>query len=281
MKVKTKLALAIAAAALLFLGSAAALMFVVWSGLAAEHRLLLAAALAARMDLVIFVALLIAAALGIVVHGLFNAYVVAPQRLAEETRLIAGANPGYRIALDGGAVLQRLAAEINLLADRCYTLEAGIETRVAAARNDLEQERNRLAALMSELAQSVLVCNIEGRVLLYNQRALQLLGASTSHEDEHDAGIGFGLGRSLFGVMDRNVVLHALEDIQERLKHGDARPVFHFVTTLAGGAPGPGTNGAGADHCRRPSCARKRCGKPARAPDLGLCVDTGRHTAPR
>ena len=230
-----KLALAIAAAALLFLGSAAALAFVVWSGLAAEHRPLLAAALAARVDLVVFVALLIAAALGIVVNGLFNAYVVAPQRLAEETRLIAGANPRHRIALDGDADLQRLAAEINALADRYHTQEAGIETRVAAARGELEQERNRLAALMSELSQSVLVCNIEGCVLLYNQRALQLLGTSRSPEDERDAGIAFGLGRSLFGVMDRNVVLHALEDIQERLKHGDARPVFHFVTALAGG----------------------------------------------
>ncbi len=235
MNIKFKLALTIAAAALVFLGSAAALAFVVWSGLAAEQRPLLAAALAARVDLVIFVALLIAAGLGIVVHGLFNSYVVAPQRLVEETRLITGANPRYRITPEGSAELQRLAVQINLLADRCHTLEAAVESRVAVARSDLEQERNRLAALMSELAQSVLVCNIEGRVLLYNQRAQQLLGASTSRADEHDAGMAFGLGRSLFGVMDRNVVLHALEDIQERLKHGDARPVFHFVTTLAGG----------------------------------------------
>ena len=235
MNFNPKLALAIAAATLLFLGSAAALAFVVWSGLAAEHRELLAAALVERAGLMLLVALLIMAGLGIVVNGLFNAYVVAPQRLAEETRLIASANPGHRIPLDGGAELQRLASEINALADRYHTLEAGVEARVAAARGDLEQERNRLAALMSELSQSVLVCTIEGRVLLYNQRALQLLGASRSPEDERDAGIAFGLGRSLFGVMDRNVVLHALEHIQERLKHGDARPVIHFVTTVAGG----------------------------------------------
>ncbi len=234
MNVKPKLALAIAAAAVLLLGSVAALAFVVWSALAAEQRELLAAALVERAGLMLLVALLITAGLGMVVNGLFKAYVVAPQRLAEETRLIASANPGRRIPLAGGAELQRLASEINALADRYHTLEAGIENRVAAARGDLEQERNRFAALMSELAQSVLVCTIEGRVLLYNQSALQLLGASTSPQHERNAGIAFGLGRSLFGVMDRNVVLHALEHIQERLKHGDARPVIHFVTTVGG-----------------------------------------------
>ena len=43
------------------------------------------------------------------------------------------------------------------------------------ANERIEQERNRLAALMSELAQSVIMCNIEGRILLYNARAMQLL----------------------------------------------------------------------------------------------------------
>jgi len=184
---------------------------------------------------VIFIALLIIAGLGIVVSGLFDAYVVATQRLAEETRLIASANPDHRLVPGGGAELRQLASEVNALADRYRTLEAGVEARVAAARGALEQEKNRLAALMSELAQSVLVCNIEGRMLLYNQRALHLLSAPSEAGGERNAAMAVGLGRSLFGVMDRNVVLHALEHIQERLKHGDARPVADFVTALAGG----------------------------------------------
>jgi DNA polymerase-3 subunit epsilon len=35
----------------------------------------------------------------------------------------------------------------------------------------VELEKNRLAALMSELTQSVVVCNLDGRILLYNNRA--------------------------------------------------------------------------------------------------------------
>ena len=43
--------------------------------------------------------------------------------------------------------------------------------QVAEASRDVEQERSRLAALMSELTQSVVVCNLDGRILLYNNRA--------------------------------------------------------------------------------------------------------------
>ncbi len=235
MKLNLKLALAISTAALLFVGSTAALVFIVWSGLAAESRAPLEAALLERAGLVVFVALLTVAGLGILVTSLFDAYVVAAQRLAEETRLIASIGSDHRITLDGSVELRRLADEINNLADRYRALEAGVKTRVAESRRALEQEKNRFAALMSELTQSVLLCNIEGRILLYNQSALQLLGMRSGADNGQHAEVSFGLGRSLFGVMDRDVVLHALENIQDRIKHHEARPVTGFVTTLAGG----------------------------------------------
>ena len=50
-------------------------------------------------------------------------------------------------------------------------LREGIEAKVAEASREVEQERNRLAALMAELSQSVVVCNLDGRVLLFNARA--------------------------------------------------------------------------------------------------------------
>ncbi len=235
MNPKFKRALAIAAAALLFLGSTATLDYIVWSGLAAEHRAALAAALTDRVSLMVFMALLISVGLGIIVNSLFDAYVTAVRRLAEATRLIVNVNPGHRIEPDGVDELQHLAREINSLADRNRALETGIETRIAAASMEVAREKDRLAALMSELAQSVLVCNIEGRILLYNQCALQLLSTASATQPESNAAATFGLGRSLFGVMDRNVVLHALEHIQERLVQGDLRPVTAFVTMLAGG----------------------------------------------
>ena len=50
-------------------------------------------------------------------------------------------------------------------------LRADIDAKVREASRDVEQERSRLAALMSELTQSVVVCNLDGRILLYNNRA--------------------------------------------------------------------------------------------------------------
>jgi DNA polymerase-3 subunit epsilon len=60
------------------------------------------------------------------------------------------------------------------------------------------------------LALSVLVCHIEGRILLYNARARRMLEAG------HGAGMAagtaaIGLGRSVFGVLERGLIAHALE----------------------------------------------------------------------
>jgi DNA polymerase-3 subunit epsilon len=49
-----------------------------------------------------------------------------------------------------------------------------MEARIAESNARLEEERNRLAALMSELSEGVLVCNTEGRILLYNEQARAL-----------------------------------------------------------------------------------------------------------
>ena len=87
---------------------------------------------------------------------------------------------------------------------------------------------------MSELTQGVLVCNIEGRILLYNNRARQLLGQAPGNQAQPGTSGFVGLGRSVFGIIDRNLVVHALETIHHRLEQENASPVSHFVTTIGG-----------------------------------------------
>jgi DNA polymerase-3 subunit epsilon len=84
---------------------------------------------------------------------------------------------------------------------------------------------------MSELTQSVIVCNLEGRILLYNARAKQLL----TQPGEGAAQGLVGLGRSIFGIIDRNLVGHGLETLHDRLGRGGGRPVAHFVTSTTAG----------------------------------------------
>ena len=146
------------------------------------------------------------------------------------------ANPAHRAAPQGAPAVVRLAGSLNALADAHETLRKDVERRVRDANASLEQERNRLAALMSELAQSVVVCNVEGRILLYNARAMQFLRKPV---DGDAAGRGpslVGLGRSVFAIFDRHLIIHALDTIHERLRQGTQGPVAHFVTTAPSGA---------------------------------------------
>jgi DNA polymerase-3 subunit epsilon len=106
---------------------------------------------------------------------------------------------------------------------------------VAQASRGVAQERNRLAALMSELTQSVVVCNLDGRVLLYNNRARMQFRALSDAPTLAGGAELIGLGRSIYTVFDRKLVAHALESVQQRLQRGAAHPSAQFVTTTRSG----------------------------------------------
>jgi len=88
---------------------------------------------------------------------------------------------------------------------------------------------------MSELTQSVVVCNLDGRILLYNQRArMQFRALSPTPQLAGGAEL-IGLGRSIYAVFDRKLVAHALESVQQRLQRGAAQPTAQFVTSTRAG----------------------------------------------
>ena len=77
-----------------------------------------------------------------------------------------------------------------------------VAAQVREASRSVEEESNRLAALMAELTQSVVVCNLDGRILLYNSPRPRSSGAV---ERPSVAGGGelIGLGRSIYMVRPR------------------------------------------------------------------------------
>ncbi|MDB5778533.1 MAG: polymerase epsilon subunit, partial [Polaromonas sp.] len=93
----------------------------------------------------------------------------------------------------------------------------------------------RLAALMSELTQSVVVCNQGGRILLYNSRARLQFRALSQAPALADGAELMGIGRSIYAVFDRQLVAHALETIHQRLRRGAASPSAQFVTATRSG----------------------------------------------
>jgi DNA polymerase III subunit epsilon len=235
MSARLKFALALLACSLTLAGAAAALLYTLWTTLAPEQQTLLAAALDERAGLLAFLAALAIGVLAIVLRALFWDYLAEPRRYAEETKLILSANPGHRIHCEGPAELDELAAAINALAERCAAQQRDVDQRVAAARSDIEEEKNRLAALMSQLSESVIVCNAAGHILLYNARAQELLDASPAGGNAARGTHLVGLGRSLFTILAEDVVAHARGYIHHRLEEGDRHPVAVFTARTRGG----------------------------------------------
>ncbi len=205
-------------------------LFVVWPGLDERERVFIIEIYRQREGIFFIFALLLPFVLGLLLDYLFKLYIVPPKALAEEIKLMLTSNPGHRIQAGGSSELKELAMTVNQFADAHQTLAADVEAKIRDAKSDTEEEKNRLAALMSELTQSVLVCNIEGRILLYNHRARQLLSPNPE-----SGGALIGLGRSIFGVIEKNLIVHALENIERRLREETAEPVADFVTTAKAG----------------------------------------------
>jgi DNA polymerase-3 subunit epsilon len=233
---RAKLAGAVAGLYALSIAVAAAGAGALWATLDVPEREALAALIAPRAGLLAAVALLLALLVWGIARPLLRAYVSAPLEIAETTRIISAANPSLRVAPRGSGEMQDVAAAINALAEEHEALLQDVERRIGATQRELHEERNRLAALISDLAQSVLVCNVEGRILLYNERARRLLDDDSPPGQAAIAGASLvGLGRSVFALLERSHIVHALETLQARLQRGDPAPVASFVTTRRAG----------------------------------------------
>ena len=179
----------------------------------------------------LFVLMLAAAGL----NQLYRRYIVAPARLVDEARILLGTDAERTLTPQGDAENRALADVITGFAEQRARLRADIAEQVRAASRNVEQERSRLAALMSELTQSVVVCNLDGRILLYNNRARLQFRALSDAPRLADGAELIGLGRSIYTVFDRKLVAHALENIGQRMQRGVASPSAQFVTTTRAG----------------------------------------------
>lgn len=218
---------------LLFWGVATGAL--VWSTLTPPERETLSGLMAARLPLAGVTLLLTVMLSASAVNALYRLYVKAPAVLAEEARILLGTDTGRAPTEQGAPENRALAAAIAGLADQRARLREDIARQVREASRNVEQERSRLAALMSELTQSVVVCNLDGRILLYNNRARLQFRALSDAPRLADGAELIGLGRSIYTVFDRKLVAHALENIDQRMRRGVASPSAQFVTTTRAG----------------------------------------------
>jgi DNA polymerase-3 subunit epsilon len=169
-------------------------------------------------------------------RALFQQYVQGLLRMAETLRLMLGANRNFRVDPEGPPEVRELARAANDLAQQRDALLTDVEEQIRRAKATVEEEKNRLAALMSELAMGVVVCNLDGRILLYNSRARLQFKALAQGPTSMSGGALIGLGRSIFSILERGQITHSLENIQHRLRKGSAEPTANFITSTRSGA---------------------------------------------
>ena len=167
---------------------------------------------------------------------LYRRHIAAPAHLAEQAAVLTTSQLSHGIDDPSWPVdVRALAGVINTLVEQRERLRTDIEQQVSTASRRIELERRRLAALMSELTQSIVVCNLDGRVLLYNARARLQFRAMSALPTAAAGAEWLGLGRSVYAVFDRELVAHALEKLQLRMQRGARQPTSQFVTVTNSG----------------------------------------------
>jgi len=234
MKAKQRLIVAVLVLGLLMTGPFVVTSLLVWLDMKEAERTLLTNLLVSRLPVGTMMTLF-GFALGVgVLHKLFKQYVEGLLRMAETLRLMLGANRNFRVTIEGPPEVQQLAQAANDLAEQRDVLMDDVDAQIATAKASVEEEKNRLAALMSELAQAVVVCNLDGRILLYNNRARLQFKALSQGPTSVAGGALIGLGRSIFSILEKSQVDHAEEVIRQRLSSGKTA-ISNFITTTRGG----------------------------------------------
>jgi DNA polymerase-3 subunit epsilon len=189
-------------------------------------------------DRLILVSLTWGAGMAAIAWGLkrwFDHWVTPSVQLAEEAQVLLRTDVVRELTPKGNVETKVLVGLFNQLVGQREELRREMDAKVHEAAQGIEQEKSRLAALMSELTQSVVVCNLDGRIILYNNRARMQFRALSQAPGVAGGAELIGLGRSVYSVFDRKLVAHALENIQQRMLRGAGQPSAQFVTTTAAG----------------------------------------------
>ncbi|MCP4692360.1 MAG: PAS domain-containing protein [Desulfobacterales bacterium] len=163
------------------------------------------------------------------------------RKMAEETSRISTTDPTRRLTLEvgddpGDSDLERLVRAINDLADRRQKLHMDLQREIQRMETETNEEKNIFAAALSELLEGVVICNARGQILLYNKRAGQLLGfrgndsgRAVEKATDEKSEISPFPGRPVFTLIEKNLIDHALDEINEKLKLKAADAASSFI----------------------------------------------------
>lgn len=176
-----------------------------------------------------FILLAIFTVLLFILNAVFHYYILPIYQLADETMIIATVNPGHRINIRAGKEILRLARCINDTAERLQEMQCTIGERLNQADSSLEEERNTLATVISELPEGIIVCGIEGQIILYNSQAKELICGFSQQNNSFSSCGYLGLGRQISDLFDRYLIRHAIYKIKQKHHYQEKDRDYSFM----------------------------------------------------
>ena len=200
-----------------------------WNGLVAEERLLIYDILGRHSGYFLGAFILLVAVFFFAISVFFQSYIIPINRLVEEARIVF-TNPSHRIHVEGSGDIVRLADTINEGSQRFESLKNKTDQKIEEAKIRAEEEKNMLAMFMSDLPEGILICNTEGQILFYNKKVKEYLETGLSDQREDPiSGRFIGLGRSVFSVLDKDLIVHALDEIGKNIKNRRLNETASFI----------------------------------------------------
>lgn len=158
------------------------------------------------------------------VWQLFDANVAVPiLAIVRDLQTLMHANPKHTIDMQSSRYLGLLAPAVREVGEAFASARRDVGEEIARATRSLNEQRGQLEAILRELNEGVIVCNASHRVLLYNRRAMQILGVKEE----------LGLGRPLFAVLNQQPFVLTMDRLATRYMEGrhNEHP-DHLMTTL-------------------------------------------------
>jgi DNA polymerase-3 subunit epsilon len=175
------------------------------------------------------------------------------RRMAAEVRAIAYGADRPGVDVERYVMVSPLPEAVNEVCARMVKARAALVDGLGTATRKAEETSNRLAAILNDLDEGVLVCNQRHQLVLFNMVAFDMLRPTAE----------LGLGRSLFETIAAEPVLHMYEGLRNRpgraerglpflagtlddrlllrakmtLIRGESGGVSGYVVTLADAAP--------------------------------------------
>jgi DNA polymerase-3 subunit epsilon len=205
--------------------------FVIWikTQLTSQDHAFLLGLLKDHIGPILIFAVLLALAGVMFLDIVLRKYIRPLRKITEQISLVNPTNPSHRFHIQGAQEIHRLCERLNEGAAQYESLLDDIEGRVNVARAQSEEEKNILAAIMSELPEGVIVCNPDGQILLYNNRA-KLLLTETGNGSTDKPVRYVGLGRSIYEVFNENLIRHSIDQITKKLERDEPDVVSYFVS---------------------------------------------------